>query len=214
MSEFVKIKYCTVCGGDCRSVTPVEGNNKCPYCGHEVYDLSEQKNQEKIEQVVEAKKKVLSMPKLVAITVISTLVVLLGITALFFVLHVDEATTTYVATSGGNKYTKKMEKCYKDKDWDGLFDIIILDCENAIESPYYFAYRTAWFLSQYPEEFDAAYERGDMDRVKEIYDTIKEDYMLRQQDMYYSLYESIDEVEEGLVREYEREKQIMEGAEE
>ncbi len=214
MSEIAKIKVCPVCGGDCSSVTPNEGNNKCPYCGYEIYDLSVQKNEEKIEQVKQAQKKVASMPKLVAITVLTTLFVLFAGTALFFVFQLEHATTTYVTTSTGNKYTKKMEKCYKAKDWDKLYEIVILDCENALESPYYFTYRTAWFLSCYPDEFDEAYAAGNMDRVNEIYSTIKEDYMLRQQDMYDSIYESVGDVEDGLVKEYQRETMILKGVEE
>lgn len=208
--NYSKILVCPKCGSDCSSVIP--GNieqNQCPYCGFEIYDYSEYNNQQKIEEVQKAKKKVLSVPAMVALTIVITLVVLLGGTALFYMLHLDHKSEEFVMNYEGDKYAKKMAKCYENQDWDGLFNIVILDCENSIGSPSYFAYRTAWFLSCYPQEFDEAYKNGDTARMKEIYSTIKEDYKMREDDFFYSMYETIDEVETGLAEEYQRETDIM-----
>lgn len=205
-----KIMFCPNCGADCSSVDPNRLDaNKCPFCGCEIYDHSEEQNREKIEEVKRAEKKVLSAPKVVAITVVSTLAVLILITILVYVFRINDAATGYVSGASGNEYTKKMEKCYKKQDWDGLFDIVILDCEKALSSASYFTYRSAWFLSCYPEEFDEAIASGNTDRAKEIYALIKEDYKMRQEDYFYSFYDTIDEVEEGLKQEYLRETDIM-----
>lgn len=205
----IKIVHCPKCGAECQYVVGELENNLCPFCGHEIVDYSEEKNQEKIKDVKRAEKKVLSAPKLVAITVISTFLVLIAGTALFFVLQINATVSNYSMTSGGDKYTKKMAKCYEKEDWDGLYDLVILECENSINSPYYFTYRTAWILSCYPDEFDAAYEAGDYSKLEELYDMVRSDYAMRSQDLFGTIYKTVDEVENRLVTEYERETKIM-----
>ena len=82
-----------------------------------------------------------------------------------------------------------------------------------MKSEYYFTYRTAWFINYYPEKFDAALEAGNTEELEKIYETIKSDYDMRTPDLFGPIYKTIDEVEEGLVVEYERETEIMEGLE-
>ena len=213
-SNHTKILVCPKCGADVSNIIYGDkDNNLCPYCGHEVYDYSVEKNQEKIEHVKEARRTILGIPRVVAITIIITLLVLFAGTALFYVLHLDVAVGNHALTAQGDKYTRKMANCYEKKDWDGLYDIVILDCEHSINSSSYFTYRTAWFMSYYPQEFDEAYASGDTGRMEEIYSYIKDDYMIRQQDFFYSMYDTIDEIEDELFREYDRESEIMKGLE-
>ena len=208
MSE-QKIRFCTSCGANVESISPNDiKNNRCPYCGHEIYDHSREIYGEKIEEVKGAKKKLLGIPGKVALVIIGTAVILFACIALYYVTGFNEVAEYKIMTGAGDSYTKKMEKCYKKKDWDKLYDIVILDCEHSINSPYYFTYRTAWFLSCFPDQFDAAYKDGDTERMKEIFDIMREDYDIRQHD-YDRLYESVEEIEEALVVEYTREKEIM-----
>lgn len=204
-----KISYCPNCGGDCRHISPEDGNNICPYCGYEIYDISNEKNIQRIGEVEKARKKVLSVPKLVALVVGITLLVMFVGTILFFTLHVNNAIDNYSVENYGSNYTRKMAKAYEKEDWDKLYDIVILDCEHSLESPYYFTYRSAWFLSVYPERFDEAYKKQDYETLNEVYRMIKEDYKMREQDLFGTIYLTIDEIEVRLEEEYERETKIM-----
>lgn len=210
-----KILFCPQCGADCSSIEYGDwNNNKCPYCGHEIYDYSVEKNQSKIQDVMSERKKLLSLPAKVAVIIILTLLVLFGFVAVYYLTGANNAVEYQIEYGKADKYTRKMEKCYKKKDWDGLYKIVIDDCMESISSPAYFTYRSAWILSCYPDDFDKAYEQNDIEKMREIYSFISEDYEMRNQDIFDAVYESVDEIEEALKAEYERETAIMNELEE
>lgn len=216
MAENIKkISYCPNCGADCRDIVygDIE-HNKCLYCGHELYDYSVLKNQAKIKDVESKRKKLLGIPMSAAITIIVTLLVLLVGVAIFYMSGASSAVENQILYGASNKYTKKMESCYKKKDWDGLYKLVIEDCDKSINSSYYFTYRTAWILSCYPDDFDKAYASGNLQEMKDIYKFISEDYEMRSQDIFDAVYDTVGEIEDNLKAEYERETAIMETLEE
>ena len=208
------IKYCPNCGSDCRSIVYGDRiNNKCPYCGHEIYDYSEEIHQEKVEEVKTADKRLAGTPRLAAITIVMTLIFLFAVTSYIYATGYNEKIAYFFINKDTRYYTNQMQKCYEAEDWDGLYKLVILDFEHTMKSEYYFTYRTAWFINYYPEKFDAALEAGNTEELEKIYETIKSDYDMRTPDLFGPIYKTIDEVEEGLVVEYERETEIMEGLE-
>lgn len=203
------VNFCKSCGADVRLVSRDDWNNNvCPYCGREIYDHSQDINDAKIREVEKAGKKLSKLPLKIAITILGTVFITFVGIAIYYMSGLNYTLEYKAATAGSDVYTKKMEKCYKKQDWDGLYDLVITNCEKSINSPYYFTYRTAWFMSCFPEQFDSAYAEGDVARMKEIFEIIEEDYNLRQHD-FDSLYKSVDEIEKSLVKEYERERSMM-----
>lgn len=212
-NKIKRIEICPNCGADCRHIDPTDLKNYvCESCGYELYDHSREIFDEKIEDVKEKKKQMQSVIPKAAIIVTAILAGIMLIGILFFVFGMDSKLEIMKYENASDKMTKKMEKAYENEDYDKLYEIVIEDVENSIGSPYYYAYRTAWFLHEYPEQFDTAISSGDTKTAKFIYDTIKSDYNFRN-DFFDTWYESFPDIEEALVKEYERETKIMEAYE-
>jgi len=203
---------CPSCGADtsCFSTEDI-AKNRCSYCGRELVDLSREKYDNKIKQVKKSKKKMVVSPVIAAAAVGATLILLVIIAAVIYTTRTDQIISRAMYGRKPTRYTKKMEKAYEKEDWDELYDLVIDDVEDSINSPYYFTYRTAWLLSYYPSVFDEAYESGDNDGLMHAYDIIYNDYHLRDDGNWVDgVYEKVPEIEEALEREYERETKIVE----
>lgn len=202
---------CPKCGASKIPAAELTGydRNLCPYCGHEIIDLSLQKHNEKVNEVVGKTRGLRKIPFKAGIIVSLSLLILFLVLAGIFVFNIDSKGSNFFFSIKPNYYTSRMEKAYKNEDWDKMFDIVILKCDKAISSPWYFAYRSAWFMHEYPSRFDEAVAAGDEDEIYEIYHIIRADYLLRD-DFFDTMYESIPEVEEALKAEFERESKIIE----
>lgn len=108
-----------------------------------------------------------------------------------------------------NQYTDSIEEAYQNDDWDALYDILIIDVEHSIASPYYFTYRSAWLVHEYAPLFDEAAQNNDTKQLLSAYEHIASDYDMRQDESFYRIYETIPSIEKSLKEEYERETQIM-----
>lgn len=181
----------------------------CEYCGKELVDLSKEIYDAKKQEVKRKEKEMGSTIKLVSKVIVITLIFLFVGLILYNVLGVKEKLETWKYHHYSKQLELDMQKAYEKEDWDGLYDMVILDCDKYLTSKYYFSYRTAWFLATYVPEFDEAYEKMDRDKMLETYTKIKEDYEFRD-DFYEKMYGQITEIENALKEEYLREKNIME----
>lgn len=182
----------------------------CPYCHAELLDLSQAHFDAKKDQVLLEKKAMHSGVKKAAIAVSITLLLCLLITVLVVVLRVPEHVQDHKVEADMEHLTKEMADCYEKEDWDGLYELVIVECDTYIASPSYFMYRTAWFLSTYPEEFDEALASGDTKYAQFVFDQISQDYEMRD-DFFKRYYTTDASIEAGLKEEYEREKELLGG---
>lgn len=205
-----RIFICPKCGATKLTRTQLLGDdlNLCPYCGHELIDLSLEKQQAEIADVLEKKKRVLSIPAKVALIIGTTLLVLFLVTACVYMFGINRKANNVVVNSGPNYYTSQMKKAYEKGDYDKLYELVIEKCDKSISSSWYFAYRTAWYLNTFPAAFDIAIADGDYDKASEYYRIMREDYLQRN-DFFDNFYDSIPEIEEQLKAEYQRETDIM-----
>lgn len=201
---------CPKCGALNLTINDLAGADKnlCPYCGHELIDLSIKKHQDDVADVLTREKRLRKIPLKVSLTIGITIFLLFLVSIIIIVTRLDTKAGNAIASSGSNYYTSQMEKAYEKEDWDKLYDILITNCDKSINSPWYFTYRTAWYLHTFPASFDDAVAEKDKKRAKEIYSIIREDYLLRDE-FFDTYYESLPGINEQLTAEFEREDAIM-----
>lgn len=200
-----KMRICPGCGAgvaDGRTVF-------CPYCGRELVDLSRENTDRKIREVKRVQSETMSVPKKIGLIVAVTLLALFLLLALVVFLDIPEKIKTVRTQKGMDKLSSDMQKAYEKEEWDKLEQYLIDECEIYLESPDYFLYRTAWFLHTYPPLFDEAYREHDTEEMLFIYEIMAEDYNMRADDIFFSVYGTDEEIEEALAREVERETEIM-----
>lgn len=201
-------KITQICPG-CGAAIPEQGTAICPYCGRELIDLSREKTDRKIEEVKRAQKKTTAVPKKLGLVAAATLFVLFVVFALVLFLDVPDKIQEARMQGAMDKLSRDMEKAYKDEDWDQLEQYLIDECEDYIGAPDYFLYRTAWFLHTYPPLFDEACQTHDTEEMLWIYETLAEDYNMRDDDIFFRIYETDDTIEAALKEEVERETKIL-----
>lgn len=217
MDTIKRISECPNCGANVLSVDPTSlTHNKCPYCGFELYNHSEEIYNERIEDVKQAKNKFL---KLQIILVIAGLIIAV-IAAIFVINRTVYRNSNQYFLDASDDVTKKMEKAYAKEDWDTLFDLTIMNADKGLTSPYYFSFKSAWVLYHYVPLFDEAYKNNDSDGMKEAFREIRYDYENRAQLEKTNTqlrdigaddaYKFVPEIEEDLKAEYDREMKIME----
>lgn len=219
MSEIIRINTCPMCGGDVSGLDPLSlTENKCPYCGYEIYNHSKEIYDEKIEDVKKAKSKLISVQLMIAIAAI----IVIAIAGVFVAYKTVYRHTDKYITDEADKITDKMHKAYKNKDWDALYDMTIENFEVGIQSKYYYSYRAAWRLSYFAPIFDQATNDGNEDGMKDAFYQIRDEYEVREEleatnkqfkeidDSLDDIYYFIPEIEEQLENEYYREKEILE----
>ena len=218
MERIKRISECPGCGANVLSVDPTSlTENKCPYCGYELYNHSGEIYGEKIEGAKVAKSRLISTQVLIAI--IATLVVLVGG---FFVINktVYRSTNQY-NIDNSDKITKKMQKAYEKEDWDTLYDMTIENFEVGMKSQYYYSYRAAWMLATFVPYFDSSVASNDTEGMMDAYKQIRAEYEVREEledsnkqfkgidDSLEDIYKFVPDIEDKLSAEYLREKEIM-----
>lgn len=199
------IRICPGCGAG----IPDERTVFCSYCGRELVDLSRENTDRKIAEVKKAQKATMAVPKKLGLVVAVTLFGLFVVFAL--VLFFDVPGKIQEARMQGemDSLSRDMQKAYRDEDWDQLEQYLIFECEDYIGAPDYFLYRTAWFLHTYPPLFDEAYQAHDTEKMLWIYETLAEDYNMRDDTIFFQIYETDDAIEAALKEEVERETEIL-----
>ena len=204
MEKIRKIEICPNCAADVRSIDPNSlTENKCPYCGFELYNHSEQIYEKKYDDVKKAKSRLIRVQ--IAIAVAALALVAAGI--IYVANRTVYRSSDEYFIDQSDKMTKQLHKAYVKEDWDKLFDLVILNADQALSSPYYFSYRAAWMMSEYVPIFDEAIENGDKDNAQKYYKEIKNEYEYREK--LAELYKLVPEIEEKLEKEYLREEEIM-----
>ena len=181
----------------------------CPYCGRELVDLSRENTDRKIREVKRAQSETMSAPKKVGLVVVVTLLVLFLLLAFAVFLNIPEEMNAAGTQREMDRLSGDMQKAYEKEEWDKLEQYLIDECEVYLESPDYFLYRTAWFLHTYPSLFDEAYQAHDTEEMLFIYEIMAEDYDMRADDIFFSVYGTDEEIEAALAKEVERETEIM-----
>lgn len=181
----------------------------CPYCGRELVDLSRQHTDEKIREVKKIQAETMAVPKKIGLIVVVTLLVLFFLLTLAVLLDLPEKIRDGRMEREMNGLSRDMQKAYEDEDWDKLEQYLILECEDYISAPDYFLYRTAWYLHTFPSEFDDAAAAGDTQKMLETYEILAEDYNMRDDGIFYQIYETDDAIEKALKEEVERETEIL-----
>lgn len=197
-----------ICPG-CGAGLPGEGTVFCPYCGRELIDLSRENTDKKIRAVKKAQSETVAVPKKLGVVVVVTLLVLFLLFALVVALDIPDKIREAGMQQGMDKLSREMQRAYEKEDWDKLEQYLIDECEVYLDSPDYFRYRTAWFLHTYPPLFDEARQAHDTEEMLFIYEIMAEDYAMRSDDIFFSVYETDAEVEAALAKEVERETEIM-----
>lgn len=206
MEKIRRISTCPNCGADVSNIDPASlKENKCPFCGSEIYDHSKEIYDEKIEGVKQAKIKLIHVQIIIAVLALAV-VVAGGIYILQRTVY--RSTDQYVIDQSDNM-TKKLNKAYEKEDWETLFDLVILKADDALSSPYYFSYRAAWMLSEYPNDFDKGVSENDKEAAMKAFKEIRYEYEYREK--LAEVYLLVPEIEEKLEKEYLREKEIVEG---
>lgn len=200
-----KVRICPGCGAG----LPGEGTVFCPYCGRELIDLSRENTDKKIGAVKRAQSETAAVPKKLGVIVVVTLLVLFLLFALVVALDIPDKIRETKMQQGMDKLSREMQRAYEKEDWDKLEQYLIDECEVYLDSPDYFRYRTAWFLHTYPPLFDEARQAHDTEEMLFIYEIMAEDYDMRSDDIFFSIYGTDEETEAALAREVERETEIM-----
>lgn len=199
------IRTCPGCGAG----IPDKQTIFCPYCGRELIDLSRENTDKKIAEVKKVQTETIAVPKKLGIAVAVTLFVLFILFGLFIFLHVPEKIEEVRMQGEMDRLSRDMQKAYKDEDWDQLEQYLIFECEDYIGAPDYFLYRTAWFLHTYPPLFDEACQAHDTEEMLWIYETLAKDYNMRDDGIFFRIYETDDAIEAALKEEVERETKIL-----
>ncbi len=200
-----KMRICPGCGAG----VPDRKTAFCPYCGRELIDLSRENTDRKIREVKRAQSETSSVPKKLGLIVAVTLLALFLLLAVVVFLDIPGKMNESGMRREMDKLSGDMRKAYEKEDWDRLEQYLIDECEVYIESSDYFLYRTAWFLHTYPPLFDEAYGAHDTEEMLFIYEIMAEDYDMRFDDIFFSVYGTDEEIEEALAQEVERETEIM-----
>lgn len=200
-----KMRICPGCGAG----VPDGETAFCPYCCRELVDLSRENTDRKIREVKRAQSETLSVPKKLGLIVIVTLLALFLLLAAVVFFNIPEKVNEAGLQRGMDKLSRDMQKAYEKEDWDCLEQYLIDECEVYLESPDYFLYRTAWFLHTYPPLFDEAHQAHDTEKMLFIYEIMAEDYDMRSDDIFFSVYGTDEEIEAALAEEVERETEIM-----
>jgi len=204
MSKIKRISECPMCGGNVQNVDPTSiTENKCPYCGYELYNHSKEYYDEKIEDIKEAKSKLISTQLIIAVIAIAFVL----IAGVIVVNRVAYRQTDQYHLDASDKITKKMNKAYAKEDWDTLYEMTIENPETGLKSPYYFSFRAAWLLSYYVPLFNEACDNNDTEMMKDAYYQIGREYSDR--NGLAETFKFIPEIEDKLEAEYLREKEIM-----
>lgn len=199
------IRICPGCGAG----IPDERTVFCSYCGRELVDLSRENTDRKIAEVKKAQKATMAVPKKLGLVVAVTLFGLFVVFALVLFLDVPGKIQEARMQGEMDSLSRDMQKAYRDEDWDQLEQYLIFECEDYIGAPDYFLYRTAWFLHTYPPLFDEAYQAHDTEKMLWIYETLAEDYNMRDDTIFFQIYETDDAIEAALKEEVERETEIL-----
>lgn len=199
------IRICPGCGAGIPDERPVF----CPYCGRELVDLSRENTDKKIAEVKKVQTETMAVPKKLGIAVAVTLFVLFLLFGFFIFLNIPEKIEEARVRGEMDSLSRDMQKAYQDEDWDQLEQYLIFECEDYIGAPDYFLYRTAWFLHTYPPLFDEAYQAHDTEKMLWIYETLAEDYNMRDDTIFFQIYETDDAIEAALKEEVERETEIL-----
>lgn len=197
-----------ICPG-CGAGLPDGGTSFCPYCGRELIDLSRENTDKKIRAVKRAQSETAAVPKKLGVVVAVTLLVLFLLFAFAVALEIPDKIREAKMQRGMDRLSSEMQRAYEKEDWDKLEQYLIDECDVYLDSPDYFRYRTVWFLHTYPPLFDEARQAHDTEEMLFIYEIIAEDYDMRSDDVFFSVYETDAGVEAALAREVERETEIM-----
>ncbi len=200
-----KMRICPGCGAG----MPDGETSFCPYCGRELIDLSREKTDKKIRAVKRAQSETMSVPKKLGSVVAVTLLLLFLLFALVVFLDIPGKMRESGMQREMDGLTRDMRKAYEKEDWDKLEQYLIDECDVYLDSPDYFQYRTAWFLHTYPPLFDKACQAHDTEEMLFIYEIMAEDYNMRADDIFFSVYGTDEEIEAALAEEVERETEIM-----
>lgn len=199
------IKICPGCGAG----LPDTQTAFCPYCGRELVDLSRQHTDQKIAEVKKVQSETTAVPKKIGIVVVVTLLVLFLLFMLVVLLDVPGKMKETGTEREMNRISRDMKEAYEDEDWEQLEQYLFIEVEDYIGAPDYFLYRSAWYLHTFPPQFDKARADGDTAKMLEIYEILAEDYNMRDDGIFYQIYETDDMVEDALKEEVERETQIL-----
>jgi len=198
-------KLCPICGAPAESD---KTDGICPFCGAEISDYSRERADAKIADVKTKTKSIKSIPIKIALIVSSTLLFAFLVSILIIVFDIPQKFSDYKIEKEISDCTTAMKECYENEDWDGLYTLVIENASTSLSSPDYFTYRTAWYLHEFPSQFDEAVQKGDMEQIEFIYDLISEDYKLRLENEGYTPWETEPEIDKALEKEYLREKEI------
>lgn len=181
----------------------------CPYCGRELIDLSRTNTDKKIAKVEKAQSETMAVPKKIGIAVAITLFILFVLFGSFIFLDIPTKIKEVRMQGEMDSLSRDMRKAYQDEEWDQLEQYLIFECEDYINAPDYFLYRTAWFLHTYPPLFDEACQAHDTEEMLWIYELLAKDYDMRDDGIFFQIYETDDAIEAALKEEVEREMAIL-----
>lgn len=204
----MKNRTARTCPG-CGAVLPDARTVVCPYCGRELIDLSRQRTDEKISRVKRTQAETMAVPKKVGLIVVVTLLILFLLFMVVIFLDLPGKMKESGMEREMNGLSRDMKDAYEDGDWERLEQYLVFECEDYIAAPDYFLYRTAWYLHTFPPQFDEAKAAGDTAKMLEIYEILAEDYNMRNDGIFYQIYETDDAIEKALQEEVERETKIM-----
>lgn len=200
-----KMRICPGCGAE----APDGKTAFCHYCGRELVDLSRENTDRKIREVKRVQSETMSVPKKIGWTAVVTLLILFLLFGLAVFFDIPEKMRESGMQRGMDRLSRNMQEAYEKEEWDKLEQYLIDECEVYLDSPDYFLYRTAWFLHIYPPLFDEAHRSHDAEEMLFIYEIMAEDYDMRADDVFFSVYVTDEEIEAALASEVERETQIM-----
>ncbi len=198
-------KTCPGCGAG----IPDKQTTFCPYCGRELIDLSRKNTDRKIAEVKMVQAETMAVPKKLGVVAAATLFLLFLLFAIGIFFNVPEKIKEAWMLGEMDSLSRDMQKAYQDEDWDQLEQYLIFECEEYIGAPDYFLYRTAWFLHTYPPLFDEARQAHDKEEMLWIYETLAKDYDMRDDGVFFRIYETDGDIEAALKEEVERETKIL-----
>lgn len=197
-----------ICPG-CGAAVPETKTAFCSYCGRELIDLSRENTNKKIEEVKRVQAGTMAIPKKLGLVVAAALLVLFVIFGLILLFNVPQKIEQAGAQVKMDSLSRDLQKAYKSEDWDQLEEYLIFECEDYIGAPDYFLYRTAWYLHIYPPLFDQAFQEKDREEMLWIYEVLAEVYNMRDDGIFFQIYETDDAIEAALKEEVERETEIL-----
>lgn len=201
MSE---LKTCPSCGATIEN----DAFEHCPYCGHILFDKSDERTAKAIADTTGEKQKLINQPKKLASILAIGIVITLGIVIILLFTVFNQSASYERDKKAADKLTMQMQQAYEKGDYDALYDMLINQSTKYLGSDHYYMYRTCWFLETYPKQFDDALANDDKDTVDFIYSIIKEDEKLRSSDTYIRFYYIDEATDKALHEEYLRETEL------